>query len=128
MLTEAFNIQGESYVLGGASASGQMAIIHAARLVQTGVLDTVIALGALSDLSYWECQGLTAIGAMAECSKGHSPMDICRPFDQAHSGFVYGEGAAAVVIDKASIMHFNKSWSWCELMQTATLTPLKPVK
>ncbi len=108
VLTEAFNIQGESYVLGGASASGQMAIIHAVRLVQTGVLDTVIALGALSDLSYWECQGLTAIGAMAECPKNHSPVEICRPFDQAHRGFVFGEGCAAVVIDKASSRAFQQ--------------------
>jgi len=101
ILTQQFNVCGESFVVAGASASGQMALIQAARLVETGGVDVAIAVGALNDLSYWECQGLTAMGAMAECLPGEDPLACCRPFDQSARGFVFGEGCAAVVIERA---------------------------
>jgi malonyl-ACP decarboxylase len=62
--TAHFGIRGLAYTVGGASASGQLAIIQAAQAVLSGQVDVCIALGALMDLSHWECRGLRAIGAM----------------------------------------------------------------
>src|SRR5262249_42512285 len=61
--TAHFGIRGPSYTVGGASASGQLAIVQAAQAVLTGQVDACIALGALMDLSHWECRGLRALGA-----------------------------------------------------------------
>src|SRR5215475_4987375 len=97
--TAQFGIRGLAYTVGGASASGQLAIIQAAQAVLTDQVDVCIALGALMDLSYWECQGLRAIGAMGSDRYADEPALACRPFDLNHDGFIFGESCGAVVIE-----------------------------
>ena len=86
-----FPIRGFAYTLGGASASGALAVLHAADAVRSGRVDACIALGALQDLSRYELQALAALGALG-------PGESCRPFDRAHDGFMFGESCAALVI------------------------------
>lgn len=97
--TTQFGIRGLAYTVGGASASGQLAIIQAAQAVLTDQVDVCIALGALMDLSYWECRGLRAIGAMGSDRFADEPSRACRPFDRDHDGFIFGEACGAVVIE-----------------------------
>lgn len=99
--TAHFGIRGLAYTVGGASASGQLAIIQAAQAVATGQVDVCIALGALMDLSHWECRGLRAIGAMGSDRFAEQPALACRPFDRDHDGFIFGESCGAVVIESA---------------------------
>ncbi len=94
-----FGIRGLAYTVGGASASGQLAIIQAAQTVLANQVDACIALGALMDLSYWECQGLRALGAMGSDRYANEPTLACRPFDRDHDGFIFGECCGAVVIE-----------------------------
>jgi len=101
MCTEVFGIRGLAYTLGGASASGQLAVIHAIQAVESGQVDVCIALGALMDLSYWECQGFRALGAMGSDVFAHEPERACRPFDKRRDGFIFGECSGAVVVEKA---------------------------
>lgn len=86
-----FPIRGFTYTLGGASASGALAVLHAADAVRSGRVDACIALGALQDLSCYELQALANLGALG-------PGEACRPFDRAHDGFMFGESCAALVI------------------------------
>jgi malonyl-ACP decarboxylase len=97
--TAQFGIRGLAYTVGGASASGQLAIIQAAQAVLTDQVDVCIALGALMDLSYWECQGLRALGAMGSDRYANQPSLACRPFDRDHDGFIFGESCGALVIE-----------------------------
>ena len=97
--TAHFGIQGLAYTVGGASASGQLAVIQAAQAVLSGQVDACIAVGALMDLSYWECQGFRAIGAMGSDRFAATPDLACRPFDRDHDGFIYGECSGAIVIE-----------------------------
>jgi malonyl-ACP decarboxylase len=99
--TAQFGIRGFSSTVGGASASGQLAIVQAAQAVITGQVDVCIAIGALMDLSYWECQGLRAIGAMGSDRHADQPERACRPFDRGRDGFIFGESCGAVVIEAA---------------------------
>ena len=101
LLSQCFQIQGEGYTVGGASASGAVAIIHAARQILMGVADISIAIGALFDISAYECQGLTNLGAMGSERFAHRPDLACRPFDQDHDGFIYGEGCGVLVLESA---------------------------
>ncbi len=94
-----FGIRGAAFTVGGASASGQLAILQARQLVASGELDACVAIGALMDLSYWECRGLRALGAMGSTQFAERPDAACRPFDRAHDGFIYGECCAAAVIE-----------------------------
>ncbi|CAN93341.1 MULTISPECIES: beta-ketoacyl synthase N-terminal-like domain-containing protein [Sorangium] len=97
--TEQFGIRGLAYTAGGASASGQLAIIQAIQAVQAGHVDVCIALGALMDISFWECQGLASLGAMGSERHAAAPERACRPFDRARDGFIYGECCGAVVVE-----------------------------
>ena len=100
LISQCFQIQGEGYSVGGASASGAVAIIHAARQILMGSSDICIALGALSDLSGAEFQALMNLGAMGSERFADRPDLACRPFDQDHDGFIYGEGCGAVILEK----------------------------
>jgi malonyl-ACP decarboxylase len=97
--TAQFGIRGIAFTVGGASASGQLAIIQAAQAVLAKQVDVCIALGALTDLSYWECQGLRGLGAMGSDRYATQPALACRPFDRDHDGFIFGEASGAVVIE-----------------------------
>lgn len=98
--TDQFGITGLAYTVGGASASGQLAVIHAIQQVLSGEVDTCIALGALMDLSYMECEALRALGAMGTDKYADEPENACRPFDQNRDGFIYGESCGALVIER----------------------------
>lgn len=97
--TAQFGIRGLAFTVGGASASGQLAIIQAAQSVVSGQVDVCVALGALTDLSYWECQGFRALGAMGSDRYADQPELACRPFDREHDGFIFGESCGALVIE-----------------------------
>lgn len=102
LCTELFDIKGFAYTLGGASASGQVAVLQAIDSVMSGKVDVCIALGALMDLSYWELQAFQSIGAMGSHKFAQQPQQACRPFDQDRDGFIYGEMCGAVVVERAS--------------------------
>ncbi|MCB2360143.1 beta-ketoacyl synthase N-terminal-like domain-containing protein [Clostridium estertheticum] len=98
--TEHFKIKGFAYTVGGASASGQLAILKGIEALESGQVDICIVIGALMDLSYMEFQALRAIGAMGSDMYFDKPEIACRPFDKNHNGFIYGENCGAVIIEK----------------------------
>ncbi len=97
--TQTFGIHGLAYSLGGASSSGQLALIQAAHAVSSGQVRTCLALGALLDISELELQAFQSLGAMAPVDKAIKASAACRPFDQDHQGFVYGENCAVLVVE-----------------------------
>jgi malonyl-ACP decarboxylase len=100
LCTQQFGMRGFAFTVGGASASGQVAVIEAIHAVASGRVDACIALGALMDLSYWECQGLRALGAMGSDRHAADPAAACRPFDQDRDGFIFGEACGAIVVER----------------------------
>lgn len=98
--TSQLGIRGLACTVGGASASGQLAIVQAAQAVLSGQVDVCIALGGLMDLSYWECQGFRALGAMGSDRFADRPALACRPFDRDHDGFIFGECSGAIVLER----------------------------
>lgn len=102
LASEVFGIKGMANTVGAASASGQVAIIQAAAAVNAGLVDACIVVGALMDLSYWECQAFTSAGAMGSFNFANLPNLASRPFDKNRDGFIYGENCGAIVIERAS--------------------------
>ncbi|OEU94841.1 beta-ketoacyl synthase N-terminal-like domain-containing protein [Streptomyces oceani] len=98
--TERFPIRGFAHTLGGASASGLLAVLQAVWAVRSGQVDVCVALGALMDLSYWECQAFSAMGAMGSHRFADDPGAACRPFDRQRDGFLFGEACGAVVVER----------------------------
>lgn len=98
--TELFGIRGFANTVGGASASGLLAVLHAVQAVRSGQVDVCVAVGALMDVSYWECLAFRAMGAMGSDRHADDPAAACRPFDTGRDGFVYGESCAAIVVER----------------------------
>lgn len=94
-----FNIKGLYYTVGGASASGNLAIIQSAQAVLSGQVDVCIALGPVMDLSYFELQAFQSIGAMGSHRFADKPDKACRPFDRDRDGFIFGESCAAIIVE-----------------------------
>ena len=72
ILSELLNVKGEGHSIGAASASGNMAVIQGHRLVANGDYDIVLVVAPTMELSIYEYQGFTALGAMASISEGKS--------------------------------------------------------
>ncbi len=91
-VSAATGIRGEGCTVGGASASGTLAVIAASRLIRSGEADACVVVAPANGLSGAERQALLASGAMTE--------GVCRPFDVERDGFVFRPAAAAVVLQR----------------------------
>jgi malonyl-ACP decarboxylase len=93
-ISEALDIRGEGFTIGGASASGNTGLIAGLRQVASGHSAVCAVVGAMTELSPLEIQSLSTVGAMA--------LDgVCRPFDRDRSGFVYAQGSACLILENA---------------------------
>lgn len=80
-----------------ACASGNAAILDAARLIATGDADMVVAGGTDASISELMFSGLSTMGALSR--NNDHPTEASRPFDAERDGFVYGEGAVALIVE-----------------------------
>ena len=115
LCSEQFGIQGFAYTLGSASASGQVAVLQAANAVASGQVDVCIAMGALMDLSYWECKGFRTMGAMGSDRFADDPAAASRPFDRDRNGFIYGESCGVVVVERADLAQKRAKSSYANI-------------
>lgn len=99
VISEALSLHGEGYTVGGASASGGVAVALGRRAILTGAISAVLVVGAPMMLSPVELSALGAIGALYWGEAPDEPWRSCRPFDKTAEGFVYGQGAAAMVLE-----------------------------
>lgn len=97
--SEALGLLGEGMTVGGASASGNLALIQAARMIRGGDADLCLVIAPPADLSPMEYQALSSLGAIGGHSFAGEPDRACRPFDRAAEGFIPGAAAAAVVLE-----------------------------
>jgi malonyl-ACP decarboxylase len=97
--SELFEITGEGFTVGAASASGNMGIIQACRLIEAKDYDVVMVIAPMMDLSVYEYQGLSALGAMQAVSLDAEEIPLYKPFDLGHTGFVYGQNAGAIILE-----------------------------
>ncbi|WP_245827815.1 beta-ketoacyl-[acyl-carrier-protein] synthase family protein [Sinomonas mesophila] len=82
-----------------ACASGAEAIVQAARLIECDEADIVIAGGAEAAITPLTIAGFAQIGALSK--DAGDPEAASRPFDLNRTGFVLGEGAGVVVLERA---------------------------
>ena len=99
ILSELLGIHGEGFVVGGASATGNLALIKAWQAVSSGWLDACLVAGIAADPSPMDVQGFFSMGAMGGRKFSGDPEKACRPFDTQHEGFIYGQAGACVVLE-----------------------------
>ena len=80
-----------------ACASGNYALIEGYHFLQRGEADVIIAGGAESATTPLTFASLARMGALSE--RNDDPARASRPFDADRDGFVYGEGAAIMILE-----------------------------
>jgi 3-oxoacyl-[acyl-carrier-protein] synthase II len=91
-VTMKYKLQGQSYAVVSACASGAHAVGSALRMIQYGEADAVVCGGAESALTDFSFACFNSMEAL-------SPQGISRPFDARRDGFVMGEGAGMLVLE-----------------------------
>lgn len=101
ILSEIFEMHGEGQTIGGASASGNVALVQAYRLIKLNVLDACLVVGPMADFSPLELQAFCNLGAMGGTNSNLNAKEVCRPFDKLHEGFILGQGSGCVILEAA---------------------------
>jgi malonyl-ACP decarboxylase len=105
VLSEIFAVKGEGMTVGGASASGNLAILKGYRLIKLGLVDACMVVGTFPNLSPMELQGFYNIGALGGKDFKDQPKKACRPFDQDHEGFIFGEASGCIILENLKSAH-----------------------
>jgi len=109
-----YGLRGASNTYCVACASSAVAIGEALRAIRHGYLDAAIVLGTEAMLTPGTLMAWNALRVMAK----PDPVDAsrsCRPFALHRSGFVLGEGAAALVLESEARAHQRQARVLAEL-------------
>ena len=97
-----------------ACASGAEAIAYGLDLIRAGRADVVIAGGSEAAIHPLPLAGFAAMRALSP--RNDDPSAASRPFDKARDGFVLGEGAGIVVLERASFAEARGARSGATLL------------
>ncbi|MDP8975487.1 MAG: beta-ketoacyl-ACP synthase II [Actinomycetota bacterium] len=90
--------KGPNFCVATACAAGANAIGEAARLVREGSAEVVLAGGTEAVLTPIAISAFARMGALS--TRSDDPARASRPFDPERDGFVMGEGAAFLVLER----------------------------
>lgn len=95
----ALGLQGPVTAGALACASGNAALLDAQRLLDSGEADVVVAGGSDAGIAPVMLAGLSNMGPLSR--RNDEPEKASRPFDLDRDGFVFGEGAVCMVLERA---------------------------
>lgn len=97
-LSIAYGLKGPTYAVVSACTTGLHCIGDAARLIEYGDADVMMAGGAESTVSPLGVGGFAAMRALS--TRNDDPETASRPWDRDRDGFVLGEGAGVLVLEE----------------------------
>lgn len=109
-----FSLKGPNLASVTACAAGTHSIIEAAKTIMLNSADRMLVVAAESAICGVGIGGFAAMKAL--CDRNDEPQLASRPFDAQRSGFVMGEGAAALVLEDYEIAKARGAKIYAELV------------
>lgn len=97
-ITIEHNLKGPNTGSVTACAAGTHGISEAVKTIKMGMADKILVVGAEAAICPIGIAGFAAMKALS--TQNEDPSSASRPFDAKRDGFVMGEGAAALVLEK----------------------------
>ena len=109
-----WNLRGPSLCPVAACATGLVSILRGAELIRSGTCDVVLAGSTDASLVPIVLGSFQRLGVMARGFE--DPAKACRPFDADRSGFVIGEGAAVLVVERLEFAQARRASIYAEFL------------
>ena len=110
-----YGLKGPNYSIVSACATGTHSIGDAARLIQYGDVDVMVAGGAEMATCHLGIGGFAAARALCS-SHNDDPETASRPWDKDRDGFVLGDGAGVLVLEEYEFAKARGARIYCELV------------
>lgn len=99
-LSEVLGTNGPIYLVGGACASGNLALRDGFRDIASGETDRVFVAGPAFDITAGDINAMCYLGAVVTAPEFQSrPEEASRPFDVRRCGFVPAHGSGTLVLE-----------------------------
>jgi len=95
-----YRLSGPNFSISTACATGNHSIGEAFKIIQRGEAEAMIAGGAEAAITPLGLAGFCSMRALS--TRNEEPEKASRPFDRERDGFVIGEGAGIVVLERLS--------------------------
>jgi 3-oxoacyl-[acyl-carrier-protein] synthase II len=99
-IARTFGLRGESNTYTAEAAAGLQLVGDAAHCIREGLFDVALCGGSDGRIDPVSFARYLALGDVAE--SGPDSTDLSRPFDANRCGYVFGEGAAFLVLEEAA--------------------------
>ncbi|MBR4135738.1 MAG: beta-ketoacyl-ACP synthase II [Bacteroidales bacterium] len=93
-----YGFRGPNYITSAACASAANAIGDAMHLIQLGKADIIVTGGTEASINETAIGGFNAMHALS--TRNDDYLHASRPFDRDRDGFVMGEGAATLILER----------------------------
>ena len=117
--SELLTLKGPSFTVGGACASGNLAIHAAADSLRAGRADAMLVTGAPIELEPVALHSWAILDAISFRSFNEEPERASRPFDALREGFVPSEGAGALVLETLAVARARQAPIHGEVLGTS---------
>lgn len=97
--SELVGARGPIYTVGGACASGNIALRCAIDEIRHHDQERVLIVGSALDMAPMDLHAMALLGAISYKSFNDAPYAACRPFDTRREGFVPAHGGAVLVVE-----------------------------
>lgn len=117
--SEVLGVRGPTYTVGGACASGALALRAACHEIRWGGAQRAVVLAPILDYSPLELHALALMQAVSISAFNDEPERASRPFDRRREGFVPSHGGACVVLETAAAANQRGVRPFCEVLSVA---------